>query len=213
MLKYWNRLLNMENNRICKQVFLWDYGIQNDNWSSFILGICETLNLEMFENLSQFDLDHCMYKLTVQDNIDWKESVNTKPKLRIYKLIKSKIETECYVRFNLSSKERSMLAQLRMGVLPINIETGRYKGIPSNERFCYNCKEVIEDEFHFLFSCPQYNLIRKNLENMCYLNLHNTSNYAEKFLYLCEDHPRQLAKFITHAFEQRQSKILYLSKE
>ena len=213
MLKYWNRLLNMENNRICKQVFLWDYGIQNDNWSSFILGICETLNLEMFENLSQFDLDHCMYKLTVQDNIDWKESVNTKPKLRIYKLIKSKIETECYVRFNLSSKERSMLAQLRMGVLPINIETGRYKGIPSNERFCYNCKEVIEDEFHFLFSCPQYNLIRKNLENMCNLNLHNTLNYAEKFLYLCEDHPRQLAKFITYAFEQRQSKILYLSKE
>ena len=87
----------------------------------------------MFENLSRFDLDHCMYKLTVQDNIDWKESVNTKPKLRIYKLIKSKIETECYVRFNLSSKERSMLAQLRMRVLPINIETGRYKGIPSNE--------------------------------------------------------------------------------
>ena len=51
---------------------------------------------------------------------------------------------------------------------------------------------MIEDEFHFLFSCPQYNLIRKNLENMCNLNLHNTLNYAEKFLYLCEDHPRQI---------------------
>ena len=98
----------MENNRICKQVFLCDYGIQNNNWASFILGICEILNLEMFENLSLFDLYHFMYKLTVQDNIDLKESVNTKPKLRINKLIiKSKIETECYVRFNLSRKERS----------------------------------------------------------------------------------------------------------
>ena len=31
--------------------------------------------------------------------------------------------------FNLTCKERSMLAKFRMGVLPINIEVGRYRNI------------------------------------------------------------------------------------
>ena len=42
-------------------------------------------------------------------------------------MFKSHKYTENYVKFNLSCKERSMLAKYIMGVLPINIEVGRYR--------------------------------------------------------------------------------------
>jgi hypothetical protein len=61
---------------------------------------------------------------------------------------------------NLNCRERSLVAQLRMGILPINIELGRYRNIPAHERFCFNCKNVVEDEFHFMFQCPVYSDIR-----------------------------------------------------
>ena len=43
-----------------------------------------------------------------------------------------------------------------MGILPLNVETGRYKNIPADQRFCFVCKESIEDEMHFLFECSFY---------------------------------------------------------
>ena len=73
-------------------------------------------------------------------------------------MFKSHKYTENYVKFNLSCKERSMLAKFRMGVLPLNIEVERYRNtsISVDQRFCYNCVTEIEDEIHFLLVCPVY---------------------------------------------------------
>jgi hypothetical protein len=42
------------------------------------------------------------------------------------------------------------------------IETGRYgtTKLPADQRFCKFCPTNVEDEVHFLFQCPQYNLLR-----------------------------------------------------
>ncbi len=45
------------------------------------------------------------------------------------------------------------MAQLRTGILPLRIETGRWAS-----QVCDN--PVVEDESHFLFSCNKYNLER-----------------------------------------------------
>ena len=34
---------------------------------------------------------------------------------------------ENYIKYNLSSSERSAMAQFRFGILPLNIETGRFR--------------------------------------------------------------------------------------
>ena len=34
IIRYWNRLLDMDNRRLCKQVFQWDYNLCKNNWSS-----------------------------------------------------------------------------------------------------------------------------------------------------------------------------------
>ncbi len=36
VLKYWNRLLKLDNDRLTKHVFLWGYSISKNNWSSHV---------------------------------------------------------------------------------------------------------------------------------------------------------------------------------
>ena len=84
---------------------------------------------------------------------------------------KTEYETEPYLKLNLVKWERSILAQFRMGVLPLFIETGRYKNVRNaegtfrrlkpEERRCNLCLlNNIEDEGHFLLVCPIYANIR-----------------------------------------------------
>ena len=44
---------------------------------------------------------------------------------------------------------------------PIRLETGRYENIKCEERCCFNCSNLIEDETHVILHCPVYSDIRK----------------------------------------------------
>ena len=53
----------------------------------------------------------------------------SKPKLRTYVQLKVTFGVENYVSMNISKYKRSLYAQFRCGILPIAIETGRFKNI------------------------------------------------------------------------------------
>ncbi len=85
----------------------------------------------------------------------WKDKWNfflpNKPKLKTYISFKEQYCTEDYVKLCIPRKERSMLAQIRFGILPLHIETGRFRGTALEERTCQICNsQSIEDEFHFI---------------------------------------------------------------
>ena len=62
---------------------------------------------------------------------------------------------------------RSFIAQLRTGTLPLHIETGRYRHVKPEKRFCFICneKDSVEHELHFLFDCSAYTVIRLAFHN------------------------------------------------
>ena len=43
---------------------------------------------------------------------------------------------------------------------PINIELGRYSGLPLQQRTCLHCQDSVEDEIHVILQCPLYTDIR-----------------------------------------------------
>ena len=57
----------------------------------------------------------------------WSDKVKNKTKLRTYITFKDKFGLEKFLKVNLNSTERSLLAELRPGILPLHIETGRFK--------------------------------------------------------------------------------------
>jgi hypothetical protein len=88
-----------------------------------------------------------------------------KNKLRTYRTFKDSFATETYVSCVLGNRQHRSLALFRCGVAPIRIETARYEGhyIPENQRFCFYCKDQVENEQHVILDCPLYNPIRRIL--------------------------------------------------
>ena len=84
-----------------------------------------------------------MYNLTIvknhilpkQEN-EGREALLNKPKLRTYITLKTNFYTEKYVKKYTCKRERSLFAQLRIGILLLENETGRYRGIAIEERLC-----------------------------------------------------------------------------
>ena len=67
----------------------------------------------------------------------WVNTLSNKPKLHLYKENKTQYCTERYVLIGLRRSQRSVLAKLRLGVLQIHVESGRYKNTPRDQRCCF----------------------------------------------------------------------------
>ena len=71
------------------------------------------------------------------------------------------ISAQPYINIR-SRQKRSVLAKLRMGTLPIKIETGRYRSISEDQRICDNCNlNEVENEKHFVYHCTKHQNIRE----------------------------------------------------
>ena len=93
----------------------------------------------------------------------WWKSMNPQKernKLRTYIKFKKKLRVEKYL-LSPNSRGRVYHTSLRNGTNVLEIEKGRWKGIPRKFRYCTKCKsKQVEDEYHFLVSCPVYHDLR-----------------------------------------------------
>jgi len=103
------------------------------------------------------------FLVTVKDKLmelyqqEWREQVNTMPKLRTYKLIKEQYGAETYLCNHYDRGVISVMSRFRCGTFPLKIETGRWRGLQFHERVCTQCETgAVESELHFLMSKIQY---------------------------------------------------------
>ena len=137
-----------------------------------------------------------------------KHECEQKPKLRTFLTFKDFNSISPHVGKPLSFLERKLTSKLRLGILPIRMETARYLRpvIPENQRFCYCNSGEIESEIHFMFYCPMYSELRAN-----WINKIDTSNEfsslepCEKFKVVLNrpENVRHTAQFIIKSMELR----------
>ena len=86
------------------------------------------------------------------------QECRSKPKLRTFNTFKDFTSMPPHVGKPLSFIERKMLTRLRLGVLPLRIETARFVRpiLPENQRICYCNSGEVESEYHLLFQCQKY---------------------------------------------------------
>ena len=94
------------------------------------------------------------------------------------------------------------MTKLRISSHHLQIEKGRYQGVPPDQRLCQKCDSgEVENEIHFLFKCSHYD--RTNLNKIITENCVNFSalDLEAKLLWLlsCENEEilTQLCTFIT----------------
>ena len=143
---------------------------------------------------------------------NWKNTVACVPKLRTYIMYKNEYLTELYVECVINRGHRSALAKFRCGILPLSVETGRFNAIPLEFRLCVFCVDnVVENEYHFFFSCNLYNDLRSLLFDYLRQDVPNfdTLDLNDKMIYLMSRNAiKKTAEFVFCAMEMRRS-VLY----
>jgi hypothetical protein len=88
---------------------------------------------------------------------------------------------------------RRSICKFRVSSHHLQIELGRYQGIPRHQRLCQQCSSgEVEDEINFLFKCSKYEPDRKELINIISTSCQNFNslNDVKKLEWICncEDH-------------------------
>ncbi len=96
--------------------------------------------------------------------------------------IKPNFGAEKYLKLDLDRYDKSLLSQFRYRILPLELETGRYKGIDRENRLCTLCNTgEIEDQIHFSFTCPVYDHFRTEFTNTCKDRILRWDNMCEVY--------------------------------
>ena len=209
MLNFWNRLVKCSESRLLYKIFTWDISFVNisNSWSYEIYDVMNSLGCTCaFESKTPVDM-HFAYKTMLQnEESKWNYSRFEMPKLRYYNLYKTYFETEDYVQANMSKRHRSVLAQFRAGILPLEVETGRYTGKPLEDRICNFCSSNdVEDEYHLLCICNFYSEERNNLYKKAgsvYPDFVQMDDF-DKFTCLLLNFQKTVANFLDIALQRR----------
>ena len=179
IIRLWNKLVQLEHARLPYIVFSW-MSTTNGGWFRRTTDLFKTYDLHCYiVNKEVIALSIAINKILFFENNKWNTIMQFKPKLRTHITFKTIYATEMYVKSLFSKAKRSILCQLRCGVLPLAIETGRYKNTPVDQRLCRLCNlNQIEDESHFLCQCTLYKTMRTTLY------LHISSIYLTNFTLL-----------------------------
>ncbi len=214
-LRLWNRLIKTDNNRLVHKIFKWDMTCHHtDNKSNFASNIkqilCQIKLKKSYNDISLIDIDYARKNLIESLRIEWKESAQKKSKLELYNNIKQEFGPEKYLLLNIDKYEKSLLSQLRYGILPLRLETGRFCNEKREERVCTLCNtNTVETAEHFLFECSMYDAQRLHFINNVHNDIDNWEilTQHECLTQLFHVKPRALGKYVKEIFLYRRSKL------
>src|ERR1700722_6742460 len=167
-LRFWNKIIKMKKDRLVYKIYKqrreeFIKGEKKDkkNWCYWTWKYLKDLHLEHIWEKEKFEkrtnFDNLVKKaLRRKDEEEWREEMEKKRKLRLYRRIKTRLVLEDYI-VELDRGKRRQLTMLRGGTNYLRIERGRWLGEREEDRVCNVCLcQEVEDEKHFLLACPMY---------------------------------------------------------
>lgn len=214
-IKYLLRLFRMQDNRLPKQCFNMLHNLDRNGKSNWCTHVRELLFYNGFgvvwmnQGVGDITMFMNLFKQRVCDiNMQkWAEYINNSPKCELYSRIKQYPIAEPFLS-KLSFTLKFALLSIRCSTHRLEIEVGRKRSTPREERICKICNlNEIEDELHFMLNCPILSDIRVNFLPRWCINNPTLDNLVK--LLMSEDMGlmRNVAIFIKKANDVR-SEIL-----
>ena len=129
----------------------------------------------------------------------WKSKIDESSKLSFYAHIKVHHCLESYFNILKFNKFRNALANFLVSCHVLKIEKGRHRGIERENRKCPFCPNSLENEYHFMLICKQYEDLRWDYSPSKYFessNLHKLTFFMSSKK---ECVIRAIALYIYHA--------------
>ena len=210
ILKFWNRLCLMPESRLTRKVFDWDrqYSGSKGTWSHAVKQVLSDINCSnLFTHVSPCDIDSATDTIRTIDVNAWDTNRYRSLKLRYYNLYKYDKSPEEYLSLDITKYQRSVFSQFRYGILPLEIEVGRYRNVPLPERTCQICRMAVEDEIHFLLTCTAYSNLRSGLISKAIESdkKFRQLDEIEQFVFLVSNLQKPVLHFLTNALAIRTS--------
>ena len=218
-IRFFLRLSKMTPNRLNYKIFKEACKLAENGRKNWVHSTRSILKDTSTNYQPTLDCSHSLnqYKAVVISMYDteWRSSLNyinpqseSGGRLSIYRTIKNTPNTESYVINTRSVGGRRVLAGLRMGCLPLAVETGRYCNTPYQDRVCRLCdRGEVEDQPHFLCICPAFQNLRHHLFNHC--NSLSSNFYQlsleEKVKFILCNYDTQIVNLLTTLYSHRQS--------
>ena len=207
MIKYWAKINTSYDNKLVLKMYRFCKFINEDiNWCTkvkeilFMCGFYDIWNNDVPVNPDWISLS-VNQKLKDLYLSEWRQTVDSSSKCYLYRIFKTEISFENYLLLNWNL--RKQLCKLRTVNHKLPVETGRYRNIPRNQRFCTLCNEnILCDEFHIIFKCKKLVELRKKFLPHCILNQSNISVLRLKNVFQCSNKNLiNLALFAKHSLK------------
>ena len=213
MIRLKNRLIEMPDSRWPK--IIWNQSLKENKqtWCHEIKMVLNYCGLDITNSLAEHtDIDTVENILKGKARISWRLDAQGKSKLCIFNEVHNFDEPKVLLNMNLERNHRSLVSKLKSGILPLRLETGRYKGMKRHERLCQVCNNGdVEDEIHFLYKCDKLEIIRKTYVE----NIHKMYPYLKKAdkvktlkICLTQEHLKEFAQWLENMVNARKD-ILY----
>ena len=182
MVRMYNRIIKMDEGCWPKIIHKWDTSLKTQGWSDQIEHILSYANMDILvrDNVN-VDLDVLQARLLRLERMGWNTEIATKTKLRTYIEIVDPEEQRSLIKSNITRNQRSILGKFNLGILPLQLEIGRWHDDPIEWRVCRACDEgLLDDEAHFALFCE----LTKELRTDFLREVHNRTDidvYAEKY--------------------------------
>ena len=165
LLKYWNRIKDMEEDTLVKKAYHENIAL-NTNWCQTV----QVLNASLKLNQGTIPEDKftSISKLNMRNSFKtfWREEIDKQPpRKKFYAQTKENFRKEIYID-TLPFKDRQRISKLLCSNHNLEIEKGRHTNPITVKalRICKMCTSgAIEDEDHFLNTCPAYTKLRDNI--------------------------------------------------
>ena len=189
---------------------------KNSPWCNFLAsqlakyGLMDAWKNQSVLNPKKFYLEVKERTFIYYKNL-WLNEITKFSSLTTYIKFKPYHGLEKYFKVIKDKRHLTALTRLRLHSHTLAIETGRHSNppIPREQRLCLYClSNKVEDEAHFLITCPVYEDLRTSLLSF----IADLSDEQEKFLFLMNSTAphilRSVARYTYLAFNKRKQQSL-----
>ena len=193
LLSFWYRITN-ETSTLAKKALVENIAMRT-NWIKTVEKLLGTFELtDKIDNAKNLKRNA---KLAMETKFteNWKLQLrqDESSRLKFYKQIKQEFTFEDFLRLP-AFEHRRNIAKIRCSDHKLEIEIGRHRDTPIENRICKLCpSKVIESEEHFLLNCEIFGSIRIKH------GLHNAINVTD----FTHTDPQTLGLYLTESLEFR----------
>ena len=191
IVSFWTKLLqNADNNSKKLSSYIYDiiYNLneQGKCKSKWLENVKSLIQKNGFGNIwqQQQSINKRWFNLSFKQKIKdqylqtWDALVNKSSCSLNYRIFKTTFGMNDYFSY-LSNQNCRILTAFKTRNHRLPIETGRWTGIPVNERLCNLCKIDIGDEYYYIMVCDYFKDLRKKLIRQYYIKHPNTIKFFE----------------------------------